>query len=813
MASRRTVIPSTLIGLVVVPALINLATGGTPDEWGTRQWALSGAAVVLALAVAVRERDQRYEQPSLDAVLNNLADAISSQWTTEMGTRNLNEPRPFPLGWKVAPAELTTPLSTLHLAASEWWPAPEGGWARSTALAGDDLDLAEVLLRRAPTRRLLVLGGAGSGKTVALVRLVLRLLKLRGTPKGVNAVPVLYSLASWDPKHTGLYDWLETRLSNDHPQLGETDGRGVTWARRLIDADLLLPVLDGFDELPAALRAAARDGINNEMRRGAGFVLSSRTEEFAELVDDNPGTAGRLHLTLAIEIESVRLPAARYYLAAEGGEERWSGVFAAATRSEPLREVLTTPLQISLARAIYNPRSEEPLDELPHPDELTDSDRFRDRAALDQHLFAGFLPAAYRQFPGQKPEPFCDKERAIRWLGLLAVWLEKRAVVDLAWWELREKVGAPVIALSVGALPALAVGLVAAFGDTLGMGLGLGILVALAVVFLPIGHPGNGSGRRHPNTFQLLMVPRRVGIVGGMAAGFVGGLLGALAGGMLCHVLRGTPVWAGLMGGLGAGIGAGAIGGRRRGFAGGLLGGMAVALTAGLGRGVVAGLVDGVAAWLAAGAVVVLTGLRRPAREVRALHYSKVGLVVGITVGLAIGTQVWLRSELRLGILAGIVVGVLGGLAAGLEGTTVDPNKIADPLSVLQRDRGTFLMVGTLGGLAFGLGAAFGVRPSVGLAAGLTVGLVAACVQSSYGPFVIARFWLAVRGDLPWRLMKFVDDAHRLGVLRQIGAVYQFRHIELQRYLARATSRYESTREAQERAAVGPHVRSATADG
>jgi hypothetical protein len=34
--------------------------------------------------------------------------------------------------------------------------------------------------------------------------------------------------------------------------------------------------------------------------------------------------------------------------------------------------------------------------------------------------------------------------------------------------------------------------------------------------------------------------------------------------------------------------------------------------------------------------------------------------------------------------------------------------------------------------------------------------------------------------------MRFLADAHQRGVLRQAGAVYQFRHAELQRHLARA---------------------------
>jgi hypothetical protein len=50
--------------------------------------------------------------------------------------------------------------------------------------------------------------------------------------------------------------------------------------------------------------------------------------------------------------------------------------------------------------------------------------------------------------------------------------------------------------------------------------------------------------------------------------------------------------------------------------------------------------------------------------------------------------------------------------------------------------------------------------------------------------FAMARFWLAACGHLPWRLMRFLDDAHRRGVLRQVGAEYQFRHARLQDHLA-----------------------------
>ena len=90
------------------------------------------------------------------------------------------------------------------------------------------------------------------------------------------------------------------------------------------------------------------------------------------------------------------------------------------------------------------------------------------------------------------------------------------------------------------------------------------------------------------------------------------------------------------------------------------------------------------------------------------------------------------------------------------------------------------LVIGLWGGLV------------VGLSLGLLVGLVGGPSGSSCGRFIVVRGWLALRGRLPWRLLEFLDDAHRLGVLRQAGAVYQFRHALLQDHLA-ATSRTSPT--------------------
>ncbi|MEU5699056.1 hypothetical protein [Streptomyces aurantiacus] len=74
-----------------------------------------------------------------------------------------------------------------------------------------------------------------------------------------------------------------------------------------------------------------------------------------------------------------------------------------------------------------------------------------------------------------------------------------------------------------------------------------------------------------------------------------------------------------------------------------------------------------------------------------------------------------------------------------------------------------------------------------GVADGLATGLAWGFLQARYESFTLARWWLALRGQVPWRLMSFLADAHRRGVLRQVGATYQLRHAELQRRLAGRT--------------------------
>ena len=72
-----------------------------------------------------------------------------------------------------------------------------------------------------------------------------------------------------------------------------------------------------------------------------------------------------------------------------------------------------------------------------------------------------------------------------------------------------------------------------------------------------------------------------------------------------------------------------------------------------------------------------------------------------------------------------------------------------------------------------------------GLLVGMTIGTARACDSATFEFFVAASLHASSqRLPEPWRVMAVLEDCHRLGLLRTVGPIYQFRHAELQDHLA-----------------------------
>ncbi|MFE9696706.1 helix-turn-helix domain-containing protein [Streptomyces sp. NPDC006270] len=692
-----------------VPMAVSLAPSSVPD----------------ALADAARE----------------LATEVRRRWRREEAQRRVHDPFPLPVRWKPTPAALTDSAENIQRLGP-------GEAPREVDLGGDLRSVADVYLR-IPSGRMTILGRAGSGKSVLTIRLALDLLE---APAPGGRVPVICSIGGWDPSTTALRDWLIGRLLRDHPHLARRGAGGADLAVALVDADLILPILDGFDEIAEGMWREALDALNTT---ATPLVLTSRRDEYAEAVRaaHTPLVwAGGIELAdLAFDDLADYLPRTTRIAPPHGSGDgtgapgaTWDAVLAALrTRKTPaaadLATVLTTPLMVVLARTLY---SETPRRD---PAELLDTARFPSVRSLEEHLLAGFVPAVYRRHVperdavGRQPKtPYADPARAERWLGHLAHHLVRpdRGQQDLAWWQLGDSLSRSTRTLAVVLATALN--------------------VALAVCLIGLLLTPLGFG-------ELLLQGFLVGPAAGLAFGSVYVMADRSGGGTAFVPVRVRLGPRSTLGGLG----------RRplRAFA------------VRFGHGLFGGAVTGI------GCACALTVGREPA---------------GASLTDPRLVEATLINMLVLGLIFGSAAGLVLVLMTALE-APVDVTAAATPVSLLLANRATvgrqFLILAPMFTLTIAFGGHLVVlalqgsmgRLNWGLAEGLFIGTVsglggtAAYVLAftAWGQWLLlARFWLPLTGRLPWNPAAFLDDAYCRGVLRQTGAVYQFRHVRLQHHLA-----------------------------
>ncbi|WP_405987001.1 NACHT domain-containing protein [Streptomyces sp. NBC_00872] len=797
----------------------------------------------------------------VEKAADQLARAVKEQWDDEAAIRRLNDPYPLPVAWRAADTDLVEPWPQLAELAHAWPGGPPEDPDRwptvATGLAGTDAQIGEVFSQRVPTRRLIVLGEPGSGKTMLLIRLMQDLIARR-TDGG--QVPVLFSLASWDPARQPLEGWLAEQLRRSHPGLRAPApvavpgvDQEVDLAQALLKAGRILPLLDGFDELPPALHTLALDALNRALSARQPLVVASRTTAYRAALT-RPDAMVRLNGAAGIHLLPLTSDQIAAYLRRDAGgphtpaADRWNTVVGHLGAGTPVGQALSTPLGLFLARTIYNPRphTRAPSGPASHPDELCDTAAFPTRGALETQLFNAFIPAAYT--PHQPNPPRWSAQRAHHTLVFLARHLEahRGGSPDLAWWELayafplyiRHFVIGPVFGLTFGLaggfvfgvsggivegpadgfafgyMGGLAEGLSGGLAILLTVGLAVGLMVRDAwrnarsarlrwssdslAVGLTFGLPAGLAVWLAFGPVEWLAVGfvdgSEIGLVRGVTAGLVWGLASWLVFGLSFALACGIAIWL-----MRRGARRNPRGPRQRWSYNSLTAWLAVGIVAGLAVGVVVGITDGPPDGFAVGVAGAFMGwlgvglmspdVERSTPSTR-LRWSSNSLTIGLGAGFTVGLMGWLAYSLAQGVAYGLVGGIMFGLTAGLNSEKPDLPTAVGSVALLTRDRRTFLTIelagGLVGGLAFGLSDGLVYGLAAGLAIGLVIGLAIGLKRTAWVDFAVARAYLAVRRRVPWRLMTFLQDAHEhRGVLRQVGVVYHFRHIDLQRHLAR----------------------------
>jgi hypothetical protein len=557
-------------------------------------------------------------------------------------------------------------------------------------------------------------------------------------------VPVLLSASSWDPRTEHLQTWLTRRILEEYPALANHDVYGPDAAERMVTQGRVMMVLDGLDEIPAVQLPQAINALDAAVAGIHPLLVTCRGDDYQDAV----ARSGMiLPQAAVVENEPVSLDdVAAFLMAAEpSAQDRWRTVVdhLRLHPDVPLVQVLASPLMVSLARDVYAAPTSDPR-------ELLDATRFPDQAAVEHHLLEAFIPAAYRNAPTAPGTPSAPAQRryppeqARQWLAFLARHLDTLATKDLAWWQLVDTIPRVTRGISVGLAAGLVFGLVGVLGQAgvadptyrLAATLVFGLVFGLATG-LSYGLNKRPEPLRVETRFQGTLMPFLRRFVPGLALGVVVSFgVGlhyreALAAGLTLGVALAAPVWLGIPTDMAQVSNPRVVLKRDRTAA--LSFGLILALSTGLAGGLGLGLTSG--------------------RAFDVINVKVVAMLVGALVGAVAG-----------GILGGRIYGRVGSCMFALTGAVVGGLVFEPP------DTGSHTILGIV-------------------AYGITGGLACGCVgvlSRAWGAYALSRLWLALRGDQPWRLMRFLDDAHRRGVLRQSGAMYQFRHARVQDHLARA---------------------------
>ncbi|TWD18101.1 NACHT domain-containing protein [Streptomyces sp. T12] len=384
---------------------------------------------------AYRRRAAWRTRRTLDRAAEALAESLVVRYDEDERLRRLNDPHPLDVAWTTLPP-----------------PGEGSGEEEAPSARPGPPDIADYYTAT-PARRLVVLGGAGAGKSVLVLRLAHGLLHRRTRGSG-DPVPLIVSLASWDPDQ-GLLRWMAEQLADAHPEActPAPDVPPTEVAFHLLLTGRVLPVLDGFDELPEHRRPAALRQIGETMRGRRPFVLASREPEYRRHVLD------QLDLERTeIHLRPLGEATVRAYLSPGRAPTRWTPVLdriadrspAAPPEVRRLRQVLSVPLMVGLARVAYARVGAD-------PSELLESDVFRSRADIESHLYDAFLDAVYSSsYDIQTAHGGWSPHQARTWIGFLAAHMEAVNEQDFAWWRLDRTL--PRFASVLVMLPALVVG-------------------------------------------------------------------------------------------------------------------------------------------------------------------------------------------------------------------------------------------------------------------------------------------------------------------------------------------------------------------
>ncbi len=237
---------------------------------------------------------------------------------------------------------------------------------------------------------LLILGAPGSGKTTMLLELA-RDLIARAEHDDSYPIPVVFNLSSWAERRKSLDEWMVDELNTKYDVPRKI---GKAW----VDADQVLRLLDGLDEVQEEYRGACVEAINVFRQENGlvSIVVCSRVGDYEAL-------NARLKLQGAVLVQALTSEQIETYL--NGVGDQLAALRVALSEDEGLRGLAGSPLMLSIMTLAYRNVS---------------LDTMTLGVTIEEQRKRLFDVYVERMFARRGVDTRYSQERAIQWLAWLA---------------------------------------------------------------------------------------------------------------------------------------------------------------------------------------------------------------------------------------------------------------------------------------------------------------------------------------------------------------------------------------------------------
>jgi hypothetical protein len=251
--------------------------------------------------------------------------------------------------------------------------------------------------------RLTVVGEPGYGKTVAALTLLKHINERADDQWPVAELFPLVEWYRWREHSRGdLAEWLAAQLAASY-------GLQVAVAADLVDAELVVPILDGLDEVPAADRQACKEAIESYAGRAApfrAFILTCRMREYGDLAPD----------LVAVDRQVALIGLDQAQIVQElDGKPQWDDVRARLMAGDThLLALFRSPLRLATALVAYQARSPNELIDIETP--AAQAHLWDLTLGLDETAFGSHGAPAVRQWLEFLAEQMVRASRQRLWL-------------------------------------------------------------------------------------------------------------------------------------------------------------------------------------------------------------------------------------------------------------------------------------------------------------------------------------------------------------------------------------------------------------